>query len=65
MNHGKRSALKQYYYIIKYTISDRLRFLILRFRLWIKPKKNCRYCCLWCKYFDICLSELLESEESE
>lgn len=39
-------------------LSDKLRELRSRFRLWRKPKKDCNSCCLWCKYFNRCKSKL-------
>lgn len=56
------SAAEQVLYIIKYVVKDKLRTLRLRFKLWRKPKSDCYHCCIWCKYFESCRSEI-ESEE--
>ncbi len=54
MGYRKVSAVEQVYYIIKHKAHN----LRLRFRLWRKPKKDCCYCCVWCKYFNSCRSEI-------
>lgn len=54
MGYRKPGAAEQVYYIIKYKAHE----LRLRFRLWKKPKKDCCHCCLWCKYFNACRSDI-------
>lgn len=32
--------------------------MIQRIKYWIfKRGKGCRYCCLWCEYYDLCKNE--------
>lgn len=53
---------------IKNKLSDTLRELRefrARFKLWSKPKKDCRYCCLFCEYFDDCKEEIYEGNTIE
>lgn len=59
MGYRKVSAAEQVYYIIKHKAHN----LRLRFRLWRKPKKDCCHCCVWCKYFEQCRSELEADNE--
>lgn len=59
MGYRKVSAAEQVYYIIKY----KARELRLRFLLWKKPKTDCNHCCLWCKFFNSCRSELEADNE--
>nr|DAP39811.1 MAG TPA: hypothetical protein [Caudoviricetes sp.] len=54
MGYRKVSAAEQVFYILKYKAHE----LRLRFRLWKKLKKHCRHCCLWCKYFKPCRSDV-------
>ncbi len=62
MGYRKVSAAEQIFYIIKYAAKEKARRLRDRFRLWRKPKKGCRRCCLWCKYFEHCRSEMEEAD---
>ena len=57
------STVEQVTYIIIYVIKDKLRRLRLRWRLWRKPKTDYCYCCLWCKYFDDCKSNIERKEK--
>lgn len=64
MGYRKPSAAEQALYIIKYVVKGKLSTLRLRFKLWRKQKSDCYHCCMWCKYFEHCRSEI-ESEEIE
>lgn len=46
-------------------LSDLLRELRARFKLWRKPKKDCCYCCVFCEYFNNCKSDLMEAPPNE
>lgn len=59
MSYRKISAAEQVYYILRHKVRE----LRLRFRLWVKPKKDCCHCCLWCKYFGSCRSEIEDEGE--
>ena len=56
------SAAEQVLYIIIYKVKHDLRSLRLRFKLWRKPKKDYYHCCVWCKHFEQCRSELEEKK---
>ena len=33
--------------------------MIQRLKYWILQRgKHCKYCCLWCEYYDLCKNEL-------
>ena len=33
---------------------------------WIFQRgKNCKHCCLWCEYYDLCRADVLEQDERE
>lgn len=61
---GKKTLAYNYFDALKKRLSIRRKLHNLRLRacLWLKPKSDCCYCCLWCKWFDSCRSEV-ESEE--
>lgn len=65
MKRKKNSAAKFYRYITKYVIKNETCRLRARFKLWRKHKKNCKHCCLWCKYFELCRSELEGNNETQ
>lgn len=58
IGHRKKLSGLQALYIIKYAARDKLRNLHLRYKLWRKPKSDCCHCCLWCKYFKSCRSDI-------
>ncbi len=40
--------------------------MIGRIRYWIRQKgKNCTHCCLWCRYYGMCRSEVTGEEATE
>lgn len=55
MNTHFLSVAKQIRHIV--------RELRLRFKLWKKPKADCCYCCLWCKWFSVCRWEVEEDTD--
>ena len=58
MGYRKPGAAEQIYFIIKYKVRGAVKALRLRLKLWRKPKSDCCGCCLFCKYFERCSSEM-------
>ncbi len=52
------SAGEQVLYITIYSVKDKLSRLSSRFRLWLKPRKGCKHCCVVCECYDTCRAEL-------
>lgn len=63
---GRKAFAYKCFRALKKRLSIRRKLHDLRLRacLWLKPKSDCCYCCLWCKWFDSCRSEV-ESEEQD
>lgn len=37
-----------------------------RLKYWIFQRgKNCKHCCLWCEYYDLCRADVLAQDERE
>lgn len=40
--------------------------MIQRIKYWILQRgKHCKYCCLWCEYYDLCKNELTGEREAQ
>ena len=65
MGYRKVSAAEQCYYIIKYAVRRAVKRLRSRIKLWLKPKSDCYHCCIWCKYFEHCSSEMEAENETK
>lgn len=55
MAYRKVGYLENGWYIVRFKLKGFAR----RFKLWLKPNKKCRSCCLACKHFNKCSEELL------
>nr|DAJ08061.1 MAG TPA: protein of unknown function DUF83 [Caudoviricetes sp.] len=34
-----------------------------RLKLWLMRGKKCRHCCLWCRYFSVCVKDFFGGNE--
>lgn len=68
LDYFGRDALRCQPYQIRTTYNStrarpKIYNLRLRLCLWLLPKKDCRSCCLTCKYFSLCRNEIVGSRE--
>lgn len=44
--------------MIKLSCKKESGMMIARLKLWLKRNKQCKHCCLWCKYVENCKGDI-------